>query len=504
MDKANPLPEGMDEVQMKDRSKQFSRQTWADPTRSLNRLKNVERKLTALFINYRKRVIAELSPVTQPSFHTQKSPILVLPDIKRFFTRLEELSMQELIAPANNILEKEISDAFIHGVKYADINIKATMGIKLGAPLEERQRAWKKIGVLVEKAKGEFKGVSDATNQQIRRVISDGMVNEQSLKTVSRSIQDATEGIGENRARLIAKNETMLAIREATKDRYDEAGAERYERLEAEDERTCEYCSSIDGKICTRAEADEIDANMHPGCRGNWIISEESLGIAEPDEYEESTQKRPIPGCTCGCNEQHKQGGECGAGEPGSPGFQPGNSCAKGDGDGTISAKVSEHISDFNKAYPKEKIEHFRAYKDGKIIAETHGNGHETEFPTKIDLKGTDLIHNHPRNTPALSPPDVWNTIASDANSMTAITKDGRRWTMTRPKNGWPQKSKFMVNWEWKDAQREVNGSDLFKAMVEKVKAKQMTVAAGDREYTEMISRNALNRMGISLEETHG
>lgn len=267
----------------------------------------------------------------QPIQHTQKAPRWhATVDIKRFFQRLEDLSMEELIGPANAILEKEISDAYVHGTKYADINIKATMGVRLGAPLEARQAAWKKIGDMVIASQGEFKGVTDATNQQIRRVVSDGMINENNLSDVADAIQQVTEDIGENRARTIARTETMKAINTGVKDRYEKAGITRFERLEAADERVCDYCSSIDGQIFTQDEADEIDANMHPNCRGTWIISEESLA-----EDEEATQKQ----------EALVHGGQ-GSGNFGHAG-RPGEVGGSGPGGGVPSAKTSFNRRNF-------------------------------------------------------------------------------------------------------------------------------------------------------------
>lgn len=254
---------------MKDRSKQLSKTTRRDPTRSLSRLAKVESKLVALFRNYRRRVLAEFKPAPQP--FTQMEPVTQVQTpwyqqltIDHFYQRLEDLTTQELIGPAIAILEKEIPDAFTHGTKYADLNIKAKMGIKLGAPLEERQRAWQKVGALVEKSKGEFKGVSDAVNQQIRRAVADGMVNEDSLSTVTKRIQEVAESVGENRARTIARTETMKAINTGVKDRYARMGIERVEFLAAEDERVCEICGELDGQIFDIDKAPEVP--VHPNC----------------------------------------------------------------------------------------------------------------------------------------------------------------------------------------------------------------------------------------------
>ena len=287
----------------KDRSKQFSKTTWKDPTRSLSRLARIESKLVGLFRNYRKRVLAELKPAEQPFTQmeqlTQKWPESF--SIDHFYQRLEDLTTQELIGPANAILEKEIPDAFTHGTKFAGLNLKAKMGIKLGAPLEERQRAWQKVGALVEKSKGEFKGVSDAVNQQIRRAVADGMVNEDSLSTVTKRIQEVAESVGENRARMIARTETMKAINTGAMERYAKIGIEKVEFLAADDERVCPECGDLDGQIFEIDSAPAVP--VHPLCRCTLIPY---VDTGEGDE-EEATQKQLH---TCSCGHEQITGGQ--------------------------------------------------------------------------------------------------------------------------------------------------------------------------------------------------
>ena len=249
---------------MKDRSKTLSLDTWRDPTRSLTRLKSVESQLVALFDKYTKALIAELKPPADNPFHTQKEDAFTIVELGWYFKRMEALTKIHLTDPANAILDKEINDAYLHGKRFADLQLKP-IGIVLGAPLAVRQAESRKIGILVEKAKGEFRGVSDATNQKIRRAISNGMVNEDSYGNVVKGIQDAATGIGENRARMIARTETMKAINTAAVDRYKEADIEQVEWLAVIDEAECPDCEELDGQIF---DIDEVpDCPLHVNCR---------------------------------------------------------------------------------------------------------------------------------------------------------------------------------------------------------------------------------------------
>jgi hypothetical protein len=85
--------------------------------------------------------------------------------------------------------------------------------------------------------------------------------------------------------------------------------------------------------VFTKEEADEIDANMHPNCRGTWIISEDSLGL------EEATQKY----------RQIMQGG-AGSGNFGHAG-RPGEVGGSGPGGSAESANVKGRVSKDGQTY---------------------------------------------------------------------------------------------------------------------------------------------------------
>jgi len=162
--------------------------------------------------------------------------------------------------------------------------------------------------------------------------------------------------------------------------------------------------------------------------------------------------------------------------------------------------RLKEHVSDFSKKYAKEKIEHLHAYKDGKVVAERHGTARNVEFPVK-EAKDADIVHNHPKNV-CFSPADINLSMTYDVRSMTAVTKDGKTYTVTRPEDGWKPRHRSSVKFDWQDSQREVNKSDEFKKILADVKSKSMTHAAANRKYTDMIARKAITKMGLILEET--
>jgi len=180
--------------------------------------------------------------------------------MKFFYSRTRPLDNKKVLIKENQIEELEQQWA---------IKNERSNGIKLGAPLDVRQREWKKIGILVESAKGEFKdefkGVSDSNKQAIRRIISDGMVNEQNSGQIEKAIMEVNSSIGEKQANMIVRTETMRAVNQGSMNRYKKGGVERVEFLAVLDERTCEECSQLDGKVFYIDDAPDMP--RHENCR---------------------------------------------------------------------------------------------------------------------------------------------------------------------------------------------------------------------------------------------
>lgn len=72
----------------------------------------------------------------------------------------------------------------------------------------------------------QLKGITEAMDQQISRVLTDGLAQGQNPRKVARRINGRVDNIGLTRARTLARTETIRTHAEATKNRYKEYGVD--------------------------------------------------------------------------------------------------------------------------------------------------------------------------------------------------------------------------------------------------------------------------------------
>lgn len=79
--------------------------------------------------------------------------------------------------------------------------------------------------------------------------------------------------VGFNQADRIARTELSYVQNQATKDKFVEAGVEKYQFLAAHDERTCDVCGELDGKVfyLRDARVGENYPPIHPNCRSTVL-----------------------------------------------------------------------------------------------------------------------------------------------------------------------------------------------------------------------------------------
>ena len=128
------------------------------------------------------------------------------------------------------------------------------------------------LGILYTRNYRELKGITDAMDQEISRVLTRGFAEGWNPRKMAREINDRVDKVGLTRARTLARTETIHAHSEATLNRYESMlGADaqvtgKAELLTAGDRRVCPICESLEGTVFSLTEARGV-VPVHPNCR---------------------------------------------------------------------------------------------------------------------------------------------------------------------------------------------------------------------------------------------
>lgn len=122
--------------------------------------------------------------------------------------------------------------------------------------------------ILIERNIGALKGLTDEMGKEISRELTDGISRGEGIDKLVRRI-DSVSDMGVERARLIARTETLYAYNATAIERYKRNGIEMMEWLAAKDERLCDACMDLDGERFTML--DWPDCPLHPNCRCTMI-----------------------------------------------------------------------------------------------------------------------------------------------------------------------------------------------------------------------------------------
>lgn len=253
--------------------------------------------------------------------------------------------------------------------------------------------------MLAGRAFDELEGVTEQMATRMSRVLVDGLVQGKGPRDVARDLAREID-IGRGRAEVIARTELIRAHAEGQLEALDQLGVEEVgvavEWVTAGDDRVCELCEPLEGVVMKLDEARGM-LPRHPNCRCAWVPANvggdrsstkhgagairsavrdsidrgkrsdggnQDWGPAVPVEA-----KRPSSifnalanaistFSTYVVNSEEGDGSSCGAGAPGSPGFQPGNTCAAGSGGaGDRVRSIYDRSGVEHKTMPVEDIE---------------------------------------------------------------------------------------------------------------------------------------------------
>lgn len=178
-----------------------------------------------------------------------------------------------------------ISDSYKHGMLWARLNIKRNpevmkaLGLKpediptddasIAAAFNTAVHA-DRVGTIYTRAYNDIKGITETMDAQISRILADGLIAGDNPRKIAKEIADRISAIGIHRATLLARTEVIRAHHLASIQTYRNFGIEGVKVVAewntAGDDRVCELCSPLDGKVFT---LDEVEGKIpvHPQCR---------------------------------------------------------------------------------------------------------------------------------------------------------------------------------------------------------------------------------------------
>jgi SPP1 gp7 family putative phage head morphogenesis protein len=253
-----------------------------DPAQVSERVKSYEQRIVELF--------EAIKPDIEAIF-TERTHSLSPRDIQK---RLNEL-FGSVLKKGKTIVNEEVEDAYNHGVGFSVLKLRS-YGIQSPAGLSLVDK--RTIDLLRARSLSDLQGISSETSKIIMRKITGGLLDGTPQGEIIRDIVGSVDNVGIVRAATMARTETMKAVNGAVRGRYEQAGAPKLQRLEAEDEKTCtdwpfdiggrrySGCAEIDGEIFDYDEAAEVDAQTHPNCRGTW---KPYIEVPKDEEFEDAT-----------------------------------------------------------------------------------------------------------------------------------------------------------------------------------------------------------------------
>lgn len=153
-----------------------------------------------------------------------------------------------------------------------------------------------RLGLLFTRTFNDLKGITAAMDMQIARVLAQGIADGDGMLLLARKLVATINGTGMGdlgitdtlgrfipasvRAEMLARTEIIRAFSEATLNEMQNWGVEGVNALcefhSANDDRVCEKCQHLEGKIYTIDEAHGI-IPVHPRCRCIWLPWVEEL-----------------------------------------------------------------------------------------------------------------------------------------------------------------------------------------------------------------------------------
>lgn len=170
-----------------------------------------------------------------------------------------------------------VTGAYERGVDDARTEMRAlglTSEATAGATAAQLPIHKEQLSKLYTRNFGALKGMNEATANQMRRVLSEGLASGRGPRDLAEDLADRVDAVGITRANTIARTEVMYSHNRARATEWDRAGIQKVDILLAGD--ACELCVALKaGEPYSIEEAPGL-LPQHPNCRCSIAIHTES------------------------------------------------------------------------------------------------------------------------------------------------------------------------------------------------------------------------------------
>ncbi len=241
------------------------------------------------------------------------------------------------------IIQRFVGQAYVRGISRAREDVE---GYDVRGMRREQfardvlKRAPSKIQLLIARNRRDVESVIEQMRVKLQRTLTDALLRRSRASEIAKLLNADIDDTAIRRLRAVAHDGIVRAHAEGQLEGYEAQGITEVvvmvEWLTAGDEKVCPACEDLEGIVVSVQMAHGM-LPRHVGCRCAFGVagryqkgqkrSPRRVGAAIERSLTESPWGWNYAPLLAVINES-----PCGAGEEGSPGFQPGNDCAEGDG----------------------------------------------------------------------------------------------------------------------------------------------------------------------------
>lgn len=183
-----------------------------------------------------------------------------------------------VIAANSQWQDTYVRSAYSRGLTHAEQALK-----RAGIPFDDRTVQdlfnapihTESLELLYTRQFTDLQGITSAVDTQISRVLADGLATGQGPRQMARDMRKVILDIGVQRARTLARTETIRVHAESTLNRYVDAGVDQVtvfaEFTTAGDDRVCPDCLALETGEAVPIDAARGVIPVHANCRCAWL-----------------------------------------------------------------------------------------------------------------------------------------------------------------------------------------------------------------------------------------